>query len=184
MLASFFKKNGSMISKLFVNQLGLAIFGFSVTVAVTMYIGGMEESQGNLYLGLVSAFAVLFYMFLLFVATNDAGASDKIRVDADRMKRDNLLGLKWALCANSLNYILAVAITVAHFAGFESVEGFLAPVTVIIQAPFMGLRSVFMPNNLLAYYIMPLIPTITCTVGYILGLKGFLFITEKKKRKY
>ena len=183
MLASFFKKNGSMITKLIVNQLGLAIFGFSVTIAVTMYVGGLEESQGNMYLSLVSGFSVLFYMFLLFVATNDAGASDKIRVDAGRMERDNLLGLKWALCANSLNYLLAVIITVAHFTGLDNVEGVLAPITVIIQAPFMGLRSVFMPNNPLAYFIMPLVPTLTCTVGYILGLKGFLFIPEKKKRQ-
>ncbi len=183
MLLSFFKKNGSMISKLIVNQLGLAIFGFSVTIAVTIYAGSVDESTGNLYLSLVSGFAVLFYMFLLFVATNDAGASDKIRVDAGRMERDNLLGLKWALCANSLNYLLAAVIIVSYFAGFDDLQGILGPITVIIQAPFMGLRSVFMPYNPLAYIIMPLVPTLTCTLGYILGLKGFLFIPEKKKRQ-
>ena len=183
MLLSFFKKNGSIITKLMVNQLGMAIFGFSVTVAVTMYAGGLEESSGNLYLSLASVFSVLFYMFLVFVVTNDAGASDKIRVDAGRMERDGLLGLKWSLCANALNYLLAAVIIIARFAGLEDLEGILTPITAIIQAPFMGLRSVFMPNNPLAYVIMPLVPTVTCTVGYILGLKGFLFIPEKKKRQ-
>jgi len=180
MLLSFLKKNGSMIVKLMVNQLGMAIFGFSVIGAITMYAG--EGSDSGLLIGVATAVSVLFYSFIIFVITNDVGASDKIRVDAGRMERDNLLGLKWALCSNIINYILAVVILIAHFAGADELYGTVAPITALIQAPFMGLPG-FMPNNPLAFFIMPAVPTAVCTLGYYLGLKGFLFIPEKKKRQ-
>ena len=53
----FFKKNSRLVSQLFINQIGMTIFGAVLTVAVNMAVKGKSA-----FLLAVSLFATVFYL--------------------------------------------------------------------------------------------------------------------------
>ncbi len=104
---SYYGKTSSLLSKLFIHQFGLTVFG------VLLYSAATVSGNKSLVIAF-SVFSVLFYLFLLYVLMWETGASDKIRIDGGRMKNDVLKGLKVTLLANIPNYIFAVASTVGY----------------------------------------------------------------------
>ncbi len=104
---SYYGKTSSLLSKLFIHQFGLTVFGVLLYSAATV--------SGNQTLVIAfSVFSVLFYLFLLYVLMWETGASDKIRIDGGRMKNDVLKGLKVTLLANIPNYVFAAVSTVGY----------------------------------------------------------------------
>ena len=154
------------------------VFGIATTTGIIAY------SSSNAALTGVSVFAVLFYQVLLLFATNEEGARDKIRVDAGRLERDNFLGLKWALAANSLNLLLAVIIIPLYFfqPATEALFTAFGLIARLIQSPYLGLAALYCPYNPILYLLMPLPSLIVCWFGYYIGLRGVLILPEKKKR--
>lgn len=104
---SYYGKTSSLLSKLFIHQFGLTVFG------VLLYSAATVSGKQSLVIAF-SVFSALFYLFLLYVLMWETGASDKIRIDGGRMKNDPLRGLKATLLANIPNYVFAVASTVGY----------------------------------------------------------------------
>ena len=73
-MKAFFSKYSYSIVKMFVNQFAISIFGSVLAMATA--------SAGNDLLTLiVSCFAIVFYLFLIYTMVWEIGAKDKISVD-------------------------------------------------------------------------------------------------------
>lgn len=106
-MKGFFKTNSSMISKMFIQQIGIAFLGFLLNSAASV--------SGNRSLILAfSIFSVVFYLFLIYVHIWEFGSHDKIRIEAGRMKFDPFKGLKACLIANIPNILFAVLSLVGY----------------------------------------------------------------------
>ncbi len=85
----FIKENIHDIVRLMLNQLALAVFGIVLVSAARMANG----VAGVLSL-LASIVSILFYLYILYATLQETGSKHRIKVDGNRMKRDNLWGLK------------------------------------------------------------------------------------------
>ena len=98
-MIGFLKENSYSMVKMFVNQIGMPVFGTMLALA----------TAGNPTLLLCSSiFAILFYLFLLYSVGWEIGAKDKIRIDGGRMTEFPAKGFLIALGANLPNLLLAV----------------------------------------------------------------------------
>ena len=99
------KNKGTLtLIKLFINQLGVAIFSFFLYTAV-----GMIDDPG-LKRGLniaVSIVSILFFCFLLYTVSWEWGAKDKIRIDGGRIQEFKYKGVLISLYANVINFVIA-----------------------------------------------------------------------------
>ena len=108
-IKEFWKENSYDIVKMFINQIGMTIFGLIVAMATVSLSSKMELAKGERWpLLLGSVFGVLFYLFLLGYMTSEIGAKDGIRIEGKRMKFMPFKGLFMSLIANSVNLLLAV----------------------------------------------------------------------------
>ncbi len=178
----FFSKYSYNIIKVFVNQFAISIFGSVLAMATA--------SSGNNTLTLiVSIFAVLFYLFLLYTMTWEVGAKDKISVDVGKKSYRPHTGLYMALIANIPNFLIAIIYTVAYPA-MSSAEwagnmGAVARVvSIIIEGMYLGITSVVKigGNALNTYwwtYFLITIPAIMISwIAYFLGHKNFGFFAS------
>lgn len=175
----FWKANSSVIVKMFVNQIGMTIFGLMLNMAT---------AANKTLLVVTSLFSILFYMCLLYSVSWDYGARDKIRVDGGRMTRDVWKGIRLSLVANIPNILLALLAIV----GYVFTKDFLAndpkwavdlyavcnTVARFLHAMYLGvLVTAFPAGENQVYSAYPLILTVipalfTCGFGYFLGLRG------------
>lgn len=192
----FFKQNSYDIVRLFINQIGIAIFSLFVYTAfgaIWFKDANNRSTQELLMLIGVSVFAMAFYFFLIYTATWDYGAKDKIKIDGGRMERDRFKGLKMAILANVPILVFALVAIIfravymfTDMGGFgltSSIFHFLLQLTAsmydgVLQSIFNGLRvSADSPNNLyflmqeIGYFVMPVFSVISAHVGYSLGLR-------------
>ncbi|MCI8589405.1 MAG: hypothetical protein HFE77_01660 [Clostridiales bacterium] len=187
-MLTFLKNHVSMITKLMINQLGMAIFGFIVTFAAESFA---RTHTGNIVPALLiaSGFSILFYLFLLAYAANEEGVKDKIRIEAGRMKKDASLGIKWGLAAGVINLLFALIIIVTYYIWMynkiemaQTIYAICYTIAKIIQAPYIGVMQVFSPNNPIIFALVPLPGILATGFGYWLGLRGFMILPEKRKK--
>ena len=113
----FFKNNSESIVKLFINQIGIAIFSFFMYTAV----GALDEKiKDPLPLRiLISVFAIAFYFVLIYNVAWEIGAKDKIRIDGKRMEKDEKKGILLGVYANIPNFIIvgiSIVLIAVHMA--------------------------------------------------------------------
>ena len=84
--------------KLFLNQIGLTVFGTMLALAT---------AKNSSLLLVSSIFSILFFLALNYTVGWEIGARDKIRIDAGRLKAMPLKGFYIALGANIPNLIIA-----------------------------------------------------------------------------
>ena len=100
----FFKENSYDITKLFINQMGITIFSLVLYTA----IGFIDDATLNLRVKVIlSAFAAVFYFALLYTATWDFGAKDKIRIDSGKYSVTEFKGLLMSLIASIPTFLRA-----------------------------------------------------------------------------
>lgn len=183
----FLKENSYDVVRLFINQIGIAIFSLILYTAV-----GMIELDQSAKLGInvaLSVFAVLFYFSLLYTVAWDLGAKDKIRIDSGRMSTDKFKGAKLATWANVPNFILAFicALTFAIYlisdnAASYTVSGIFNTIVRllmsmylgVLQGIFSGLRSntdIFYFAQAIGYFLIPLTAIAVTQFGYTMGTK-------------
>ena len=173
---------------MFVNQFAISIFGSVLAMATA--------SSGNNTLTLVvSIFAILFYLFLLYTMTWEVGAKDKISVDVGKKEYRPYVGILMALIANIPNMIIALLYTIAypfmHIAGSWAVNVAAGAriAAIITEGMYLGATSVISIGELTlrdywwTYFLIIVPALITCGVAYFLGHKNFRFfgvITQRK----
>ncbi len=99
----FFRENADSIVKLYINQIGVAIFSmFIYTAAGAISVGGVTSLL--IKVG-ISAFAVIFYFALLYTVMWEIGAKDKIRIEGGRNKEKKSKGILLGIYANMPNFV-------------------------------------------------------------------------------
>ena len=97
----FWKKRSNQIVRLFVIQIGIAIFGLVLSLAV----GTAFRDKGQVPLLMVSIFSVLFYLFLLYSVSWEIGGKDRLRLDAVHAECKGGTGFLLALIAEAPNFL-------------------------------------------------------------------------------
>ena len=176
---SFFNKYSYSIIMMMVNQFVISIFGAGLAMATT-------TTTNDTLTAVVSAFAVLFYLFLLYNMTWEIGAKDRISVDSGKKPYRPHTGLVMALIANIPNFILATVFTVAYpFMETKdwamATTGVCRIISLFIQGMYYGIISVIkmFDSYLRTYwwtYFIIIIPAVaTCWLAYYVGHKNFKF---------
>lgn len=190
---NFLRENSYTIVKMFLNQIGMTVFGIMLAMAT--------KSNSTLLL-ITGLFSVGFYLFLLYSMMWEIGAKDKIRIDGGRAALDPCKGVYISLCANVINILTAVLIIISFYAmpseirtlvaNGESIadEALLASTPAwasavyqvcsaifgFLNGMYTAVLKVFAPGFMPAKLIT-VIPTVaSCAVGYLMGVKGMRFI--------
>jgi hypothetical protein len=182
---AFWKGNSDTVSKLYIHQFGLTVFG------ILLYHAAAASGNVPLTVGL-GIFSALFYLVLIYVLAWDVGAKDKIRIEGGRLKLDKFKGAKFALFGMLPNIVIAtVSLFGFIFRGLgawaESIYGIAQVIGVFINAMYMGIDEYigFAINPFYLYVIC--IPAIAvCGAGYLLGTKekfGILTAVGAKNKR-
>ena len=175
-MKSFLKERSYDAVKMFLNQFATAIFGFVLALAA-------GKAQNPALRNITSAFAVLFYLFLLYTMTWEIGFKDKIPIEKGRKPNRPFTGLWISILANSLNFILAIFIMIASLSDvpfFSKVGGFCASAAVILEGMFTGLLAnrvgdVPLNSHWWMFFLITIPSMIVCTVAYFFGTKDIKF---------
>ncbi len=178
-MKSFFGNYSYSIIKMFVNQFAISIFGAVLAMATA-------SANNDTLSVIVSIFATLFYLFLIYSMTWEIGAKDKISVDVGKKEYRPLTGLYMSLFANIPNFLIAIvyliaypSMTTATWAG--NMAGISRIASIIIQGMYLGLTTSItimgeQLNRMWWTYLVVIIPSLlTCTLAYYLGHKNFRF---------
>ena len=172
---------------MFVNQIAISIFGLMLSMATT-------NAQSSVLSIVVSAFAILFYLFLLYTLVWEIGAKDKIAVDYGKKQYKMMTGLWMSMVANIPNILLAVAFAICRIfasnAAVAKVGGVISAIANVLQGMYFGMISnITLPSGRLmshmwwAYFIIIIPALATSFLAYFLGHKDFrIFAGFAKKR--
>lgn len=194
----FLKNNSYDIVRLYVNQIGIAIFSMVLNIAVN----SMGEESFSLGLTIaISIFSAIFYCSLLYNVSWEYGAKDKIRADANKIEYNGTKGLLMGLIAAIPNVLLTSLALVFGFvyklsnldfaAVISGIANFFMRLSLsmyhgIIDSIFGGFSSVSDASFLgaaAAYLLASGIAVAVTHIGYILGsreYKIFAFLSSKK----
>lgn len=179
-MKDFFHRYSYSIVKMFVNQFAISIFG-------TMLAMATSAAQNDVLTLVVSIFAIVFYLFLIYTMVWEIGAKDKISVDVGKKQYRPMTGLYMALFANIPNFIFALLYSIGYpFMGTHVWAGNMNFVvrllTVIFEGMYLGVAMVLpfgaeIKLNTLwwTYYLMIVPALVTSFLAYYLGHKDFRF---------
>lgn len=181
-MINFLKGYSYDIFKMFVNQLGMTMFGLVLSMATSQ--------NKNLFI-ISSVFSIVFYMVLLYTMTWDIGYAEKIRIEGRRMKYHPEKGFVLSLCANALNLILGIIITVSYYSAtaYSVIEGTVAknptaPISVVniygvsrsvatlLEGMYGGIINCLFINQPWIFIVIVLPAVLTCGIAYIMGVRG------------
>ena len=186
----FLKENSYDIVKLYINQIGIAIFSMALYSAIEIALPS-DFRWGTELEAIISALAILFYCSLIYVATWEFGAKDRIKIDGGRMTRKPYKGLLIGTLANVPNFILTGIALICMGIFFASgAEGFKAVFSILnllfglLESMYLGIIIAVFPlaeanadwihfYRTIAYFAMPLIPIAVSHLGYALGERNF-----------
>ncbi len=175
-MLNFLKENSYTIFKMFINQIGMTMFGLVLSMAT--------YANSTLLL-ITSVFAILFYLVLLYTMTWDIGYAEKIRIEGKRLRFAPLKGLYMSLVANVINIVLAILAIIGYYGGVlengvpvspewaVNLYGTCKIVALFLQGMYSGLVGLFFPATPWVLLLIVLPALATCTVAYIAGVKGF-----------
>ena len=98
----FWKKHSYQIVRLFIIQIGIAIFGLVLSFAVAT---AFRDRNDRVPLLMVSVFSVLFYLFLLYSVSWEIGGKDRLKLDAVHAEFKGSTGFLLATLAEIPNFL-------------------------------------------------------------------------------
>lgn len=181
-MLSFYKNNFDSVTKLFVNQLGMTIFGHLLFAATF-------KTDLKIATGLLSS---LFYLYLVYSTGWDIGAKDKIKIDGGRMERCNCKGVLLGIAANTLGILLSFVNLLFYFLNFWEWSADISLSAYTISTLLNGMYTSFftsfetplMKFIILALFIIPAV--VISGISYYAGSKNFrilVFLGLSKKTK-
>lgn len=196
-MKKFFHDYSYSIVKMFINQFAIAIFGTSLAFATTH--AHLESAGFDTFTLIVSIFAMMFYLFLIYTLVWEIGAKDRISVDVGKKIYRPHLGLILSLLANIPNFILAILYLISSLLNFSDMMFLVGLIASLVQGMYFGaMISIKLPlgsageyvalNTLWPTFFIIIIPSLlACWCGYYFGYKNFkifsLFVPEKQKEE-
>ena len=184
----FIKENSYDIVKLIVNQIGITIFSLVLQLAVLEIKDDAILTNVSV---LLSVFSTAFYFALIYTATWDYGARDKIRIDGGKLVAVKGKGAIFALIANIPNFALAALAVITMLVylcggadGFYTAFGVINLIMRFLNAMFLGaLQGIFAfaKDNSdmyffwqsVGYFFAPFLTVLVAHFGYELGMREF-----------
>lgn len=168
--------------KMLVDQLAVSIFGLVLALAAL-------AASNNTLSGVVSVFAILFYLFLIYTMLWEVGAKDRISVDVGKKPYRPHTGVLIALVANIPNFLVALlyAIGAPFMATYKwagSMNAVLMTTSALSEGMYRGLLSVIMISGSEMYkfwwsYFLIIIPSlVTAWIAYFAGFKNFRLVAS------
>ena len=175
-MKQFFSIHSYNMVKMFLNQVAIALLGCTLVLA-----SGQAENVA--LRNTTSVFSILFYLFLLYVMTWEIGFRDKVSVETGRKKKNIFTGALISLCANSINFVLAIFIMLASvfdLSVLSSIGGVCATIAVIIEGMYTGILANHVAGAALnsywfVYFLLPIPAILTCGVAYQMGIHDIKF---------
>ena len=183
-MKSFFSQYSYSMIKMFVNQIAISIFGFSLAMATI-------AANNPIFTVIVSVFSILFYLFLIYTMTWEIGATDRISVDVGKMPYRPHTGLFVAFFANLPNILVAVLYAIAYpfmtehrWAG--NLNAALNLISALTEGMYRGIISIVTipPSGEALYkfwwtYFLIVIPAlIVAWIAYFAGFKNFRIFAQ------
>lgn len=191
----YFREHSRLISRLFINQVGMTIFGVILTLAV------MRSTDNNLTLTVaVSIFSILFYLCLIYNVMWEEGARNVIRVNAGRMEKIPCFSLKAALFASVPNFVLAALLVLGYVLAYplaldfgKSLYATMHIILGLFEAMYVGLFGAVLgafpdtaTQSLVAcgLYTLSSLPMILVSMlAYRFGEKSIYIFGKRKPKK-
>ena len=171
--------------KMLLNQIAISIFGFSLALAA-------GKADNDTLRTTTSVFSILFYLFLLYTVAWDIGYRDKVSVDIGKKKYRPFKGALISLCANSINFVLALFITLGSIPAFSALSGFggvCQAISVLLEGMYSGVlanqvNGVALNNYWFMYFLIPLPAIAISGISYVLGVKDVKFTSFFNRQSY
>lgn len=186
-LIAYVKDNLDSILKLFINHIGMMIFGLVVLITSSL-IASRLKNQAVFYV--MGALTLLMYFSLIYTAMWERGAKDKIKIDGGRMKKNILNGLWFYLLANALAVITGVITLLLSFfvtedASFiNNVYGVFRIIAHYYNSMYLNITTIDGMGAVLGslMYVLVILPgALVSFVSYVLGVKGFKCLFPEPK---
>ncbi len=177
----FFKDNASMISRMIITHIGMAVFGLVLFLATNL--------QGEKIMLLAGAFSAIFYGVIVYTTMWEYGAKDKPAFDAGRLEKAGKRGFLTCLTAEAIFILVAIVYFVCSF--FEATNGVATVcyiVEILLNSCFTGImlfvKNTFNTDMVIApiYILGSLIISLVGAFGYVLGTKDLTIIPKKNKK--
>lgn len=190
-MKSFIKENGHLIWRLILNQIGMTVFGLMMSMtgsAIDYALGEGDGTVSRTWNFWASVFSVVFYMFINYWAIKEEGQKDKIRVEAGRRERRVYKGVLIALCATSLNILLAIIMNICEPLASTSGLGIEIAgdiyviakwIAILIQGMYWGILLVASGASTIIsvpswmFFLTPVLTLLVAHIAYVLGLRDF-----------
>lgn len=185
-MKSFFKNHSYDMVTMLLNQIAIALFGF------TLVLAAMKINNDALR-NVASIFSVLFYLVLLYIKAWDIGFKDKISVEQGKKANNSFRGALISLCANAINYVLAIFIMLRALlpsvSTFESIGGVAQAIAVFVQGMYTGILvnpvgGAPLNTYWISYFIIPLPAILVCGLAYYFGLHDVKYTGFFHKNQY
>lgn len=183
---SFFKNHSYDMVTMLLNQIAIALFG------LTLVLAAMKINNDALR-NVASIFSVLFYLVLLYIKAWDIGFKDKISVEQGKKADNPFRGALISLCANAINYVLAILIMLRALlpsvSAFESIGGVAQAIAVFVQGMYTGILvnpvgGAPLNTYWISYFIIPLPAILVCGLAYYFGLHDVKYTGFFHKNQY
>lgn len=171
-MKGFFKNHSYDMITMLLNQIAIAMFGFTLVLAAM-------KIDNDALRNVTSIFSILFYLVLLYIKAWDIGFKDKISVEQSKKANNPMRGALISLCANAINYFLAIFIMLRallpNVSFFKSIGGVAQAIAVFAQGMYTGVlvnQVGGAPLNAywISYFIIPLPAILVCGLAYYFGL--------------
>ncbi|MBR2343365.1 MAG: hypothetical protein IKA64_03835 [Clostridia bacterium] len=192
---SFFKNNSYDIVRLWINQIGIAIFTLMLYTAVGFVEFDNDTTAVAVKAG-VSVFCIAFYFFLIYNVCWECGAKDKIRIDGGKQGATPLRGALMSLFANLPNFVLAglclifvLVYLLSSLGGFYTAFGVVNLILRFHSSLYLGVIQAVtpiadVPVDFLVesalYLILPLLSVLVSHIAYTLGSREKRLFASKK----
>ncbi|MBP3436616.1 MAG: hypothetical protein J6K61_01755 [Clostridia bacterium] len=189
----FLKANFHLISRLFVNQMGMTIFGLVLMLAA---------SKINALHVPLSVFSTLFYLYLIHTVMWEEGAKDAIRIEQGRKTKSLFYPWKLSFWASVPNFFIALLMLIGYLFGYlfttsAAAQQFctiMGVIASVFEAMYLGIFngiSALLPSDNEAlrvavrviFYILSSLPMMLAShFSYALGLRNVHFLIPRYKK--
>ena len=185
-LLRFLSKNSKSIANLVVTHVATCVFGLIVVIACTMVSGQIwgKDNYPTVIIHIGGTVSALLYLLVVYVHMWERGANDKNKIDAGRLKKDKLTGLKIWLVPNSILILLTMLSTLFYFVWLNG-SGVVDVILRFVNGMYLNILSLSTIPPFVMYWIALVPGMLVSTLSYISGVSGqrCLFPEPKNSNK-
>ena len=191
-MKSFFKQYSYNIVRDILNQFIISLFGAALSMATS-------ATESRTFTIVVSAFAIVFYLFLVYNTTWEIGTKDRVSVDVGKKQYRPYTGLIISAIANIPKILVAVMFVVSVYVipdgkiattmeaivrlAYMLLGGMYTGIMMTVSIPASGLPMI---SSWWSYFVFIIPALVTSWIAYYAGFKNFRLIApifDKKNNK-